>query len=567
MGSGAKFSRSSGMNLKHCLRAAMWLAPVASQSLWSGPWQTRVHSQSSTQRDARLLDSLSMSASKRPAPVRSPAAGTRFRLIEAQPETGSSVARYLELDVGSLAEEHRPLIGLLAPEWLGEGGFDAILREARAFGVAMRKRIDQAIRQRVLPGLGLELGRWAASNGWDLANDVRRHELEAAALTFTFRGLFLLYAESAGHLPVSHESYHPHSFSQIVRDAAGELDSRASSLWRRVQLLVEAMRTGNAAWSVPGYNGDLFAPGGFEGPRSWSRPRFPIRRLAAARRARHRSGHGGRLRLLGPRDRSPRPHLRGAACRSACRCRPRLRLRRAARPLPPAAGRRPTIAGESALAHQRGRAQGRRRLLHAASSWSATSSGARGAALRAPPRGGRGDARRHRSGGPRRAPLRLQRARPGLRQRPLPRGVVDELADQVARFLGELPLPAVAASSTTSARARARPTAPPSRTSRCLRRLVLKRCVYGVDLSPMGAEIAKVSLWLASFVPGLSLSYLDHNIQVGNSLIGVASAGATARRERRRRPRDARDGRGGERRRGRRGASALWTGPGRGRRQ
>ncbi len=50
-----------------------------------------------------------------------------------------------------------------------------------------------------------------------------------------------------------------------------------------------------------------------------------------------------------------------------------------------------------------------------------------------------------------------------------------------------------------------------------LKRLVLKRCVYGVDVSPMGAEIAKVSLWLASFVPGLSLSYLDQNVQVGNS--------------------------------------------------
>ena len=55
-----------------------------------------------------------------------------------------------------------------------------------------------------------------------------------------------------------------------------------------------------------------------------------------------------------------------------------------------------------------------------------------------------------------------------------------------------------------------------------MKRLVLKRCVYGVNVSPMGAEIAKVSLWLASFVPGLSLAYLDHNVQVGNSLIGVA---------------------------------------------
>ena len=40
----------------------------------------------------------------------------------------------------------------------------------------------------------------------------------------------------------------------------------------------------------------------------------------------------------------------------------------------------------------------------------------------------------------------------------------------------------------------------------------------------MGVEIAKVSLWLGSFVPGLSLAYLDFNVQRGNSLIGVTRA-------------------------------------------
>src|SRR5205085_6132882 len=216
------------------------------------------------------------------APYGMLAAGGRLRLFEAHPSSGSSVARYLELDVAALGPEHRPLIALLAPESLGGGGFDAILREARDFGVAMRKRIDQAIRQSVLPPLGRELGRWAAAQGWDPADDERRAELEAASLTFVFRALFLLYAESAGHLPVSQESYRPHSFSQIVRDAAGDLDPRASSLWRRVQLLVEAMRTGNAAWSVPGYNGDLFARDGFQGSQVLEHATIPDSALGRA---------------------------------------------------------------------------------------------------------------------------------------------------------------------------------------------------------------------------------------------------------------------------------------------
>ena len=56
-----------------------------------------------------------------------------------------------------------------------------------------------------------------------------------------------------------------------------------------------------------------------------------------------------------------------------------------------------------------------------------------------------------------------------------------------------------------------------------LRRLILKRCIYGVDLSPLAVEIANVTLWLTSFVPGLTLSYLGSNLKCGNALIGVVN--------------------------------------------
>ncbi len=55
-----------------------------------------------------------------------------------------------------------------------------------------------------------------------------------------------------------------------------------------------------------------------------------------------------------------------------------------------------------------------------------------------------------------------------------------------------------------------------------LRRLILKRCIYGVDISPMAVEVANVTLWLASFVPGLALSYLGSNLKCGDALVGVA---------------------------------------------
>jgi hypothetical protein len=50
---------------------------------------------------------------------------------------------------------------------------------------------------------------------------------------------------------------------------------------------------------------------------------------------------------------------------------------------------------------------------------------------------------------------------------------------------------------------------------------VIGRCLYGVDINPMSAELCRVSLWLEALEPGKPLSFLDHHIRVGNSLLGT----------------------------------------------
>ncbi len=54
-----------------------------------------------------------------------------------------------------------------------------------------------------------------------------------------------------------------------------------------------------------------------------------------------------------------------------------------------------------------------------------------------------------------------------------------------------------------------------------IRRLVLKRCIYGVDKNAMAVELAKVSLWLHTFTAGAPLSFLDHHLRHGDSLFGL----------------------------------------------
>jgi len=54
-----------------------------------------------------------------------------------------------------------------------------------------------------------------------------------------------------------------------------------------------------------------------------------------------------------------------------------------------------------------------------------------------------------------------------------------------------------------------------------IRRMVLKRCVYGVDKNPMAVELAKVALWLHTFTVGAPLSFIDHHLHAGDSLFGL----------------------------------------------
>lgn len=53
------------------------------------------------------------------------------------------------------------------------------------------------------------------------------------------------------------------------------------------------------------------------------------------------------------------------------------------------------------------------------------------------------------------------------------------------------------------------------------KRDVLLHCIYGVDLNPMALELAKFSLWITAALPDMPLTFLDHKLKCGNSLIGA----------------------------------------------
>uniref|UniRef100_UPI003B20E933 Eco57I restriction-modification methylase domain-containing protein n=1 Tax=Borreliella tanukii TaxID=56146 RepID=UPI003B20E933 len=53
-----------------------------------------------------------------------------------------------------------------------------------------------------------------------------------------------------------------------------------------------------------------------------------------------------------------------------------------------------------------------------------------------------------------------------------------------------------------------------------LKRMLLKKCIYGVDINSISVEITMLSLWINTFIFGTPLSFIEHHIKVGNALLG-----------------------------------------------
>ena len=54
------------------------------------------------------------------------------------------------------------------------------------------------------------------------------------------------------------------------------------------------------------------------------------------------------------------------------------------------------------------------------------------------------------------------------------------------------------------------------------RRLIAQRCLYGVDRNPVAVDLAKMSLWLVTLAKGHALTFVDHTLRHGDSLVGLS---------------------------------------------
>lgn len=54
------------------------------------------------------------------------------------------------------------------------------------------------------------------------------------------------------------------------------------------------------------------------------------------------------------------------------------------------------------------------------------------------------------------------------------------------------------------------------------RRLVAQQCLYGVDINPVAVQLGRLSLWLATLAADRPLTFLDHRLRAGDSLVGAS---------------------------------------------
>jgi hypothetical protein len=438
--------------------------------------------------------------------------------------------RYLEFRLDRLEGRERPYLAILAPSTLGEdSGIKRLLVEARQFGAGLREGLERQIRDQALPAI--VAGLTEDMDQERLADPLVRGRVMDAAFTLLFRLVFLLYCESADYLPVRSDRYRPHSLTEFCREARRDwpdaFDPDAEGIWHGVLGLASAMRTGNTGWGVASYNGALFAAEGFPGAELLEEATLTDEHLGRA------------LVAIGYDLAENDPDAPGvdwaglgvAHVGSIYENLLHLRLSFATenmrydetedRYLLAKPGEEVTQpAGSVFLQTERGGRKAGGVYYTQELFVEHLVEGAVGPVLADHLGNVRELARRDHE-----AALRLlfdfRVCDPAMGSGHFLVGALDFLAAELGAFLRECPLEALDRELEALREGADVGEAMPPTDRELLRRLLVKHCVYGVDKSAMAVELAKISLWLASFVPGLPLSVLDRNLVCGDSLVGV----------------------------------------------
>ncbi|MBF8194535.1 hypothetical protein ITP53_54565 [Nonomuraea sp. K274] len=425
---------------------------------------------------------------------------------------------------------------LFSPEALApEGTVTEILRASANFAADLGGRLRERVYRDVVPSLAV-----AIAKQMDVSTEEDLQEAYHRTLMILFRLLFVAYAEDRALLPYGRNSrYDRHAIKTLAKDFAADLsqsfDDAATALWDDMLSVWNAVNDGNSNWDVPPYNGGLFS----HDPDS-----SPSGAALAAMRLRD-AEFGPALRALlvdiGPDGTQGPVDFRSLSVREFGTIYEGLlesSLSIAPGPL--------TVDKEGAFVPARG---GDLIEVPNGQVYFHNKSGARkstgsyftksfavehlldsalepalanhidmvSALLEAGDEAGAADLF-----------FDFRVADLSMGSGHFLVAAIDRIEARFTALLAQRPIAAVSDELTRlSHAARAALGGHAAQveieTSALLRRQIARRCIYGLDLNIMAVELARLGIWIHTFVPGLPMSSLDHGLTVGNSLTGIGT--------------------------------------------
>lgn len=469
--------------------------------------------------------------------------GTQIRLYPVDPSTGvgrkGQSETYTELDLALLNSNDSGYLELLfAAEALHPTGtVHQILKASSNFVVGLSERLRDRVYIDVVPDLAVAVARHMEANGeGDLDEAYHR------TLLILFRLLFLAYAEDRGLLPYGRNPrYDRHAVKTLAKaftdDSQPAFDTESTDLWDQLLNLWDAVDVGKKEWDVPAYNGGLFSKNTTTHPSgaAIATMRITNTEIGPALRALLVDlGNDGTQGPVDFRSLSVREFgtIYEGLLESSLSVAPvDLALDKDGVFVPAVSGRAVAVAAGQVYFHN---ASGQRKstgsyftksfavehLLDTALEPALSEHLARVKML--------SDANE---------PAAAYETFFDFRVADLAMGsahflvaAIDRIEARFTAFLTKTPIPAVtdelgrldkAAREHLGDQAELVEIEP----SMLLRRQIARRCIYGLDINLVAVELARLAIWIHTFVPGLPMSSLEHSLIEGNSLTGIGSLG------------------------------------------
>ena len=466
--------------------------------------------------------------------------GNRLRLYSTAVDAGvgrrGRTETFIECQTALLPDGHLPYLWLLysAEALAPEGSLGQILDNSQRFAGDLAERLRERIYDEVVPALAQGIAAARNVEKPDPAELDRTYEM---ALTVLFRLLFIAYAEDRDLLPYRfNDAWRRRSLKQKAQElaecvAAGRPVAEGSFHWQEVSRLWQAVAAGNAEWGVPAYDGGLFTGDARVSPAGaalagivLSDPDFEpvLRALLVIETAEGVPGPVD-FRSLGVREFGT--IYEGLLESELAFADTDLTLDRQGAYVPAGKGAPVVVARGAVYLHNRSGARKStgsyytkhfavEHLLDGALAPALTDHFARLADL--------DDTDAAESF------FDFRVADVAMGSGHFLIAAIDRIEKGMADFLVKRNLPGVRRKLALLRDAAMRELGDLAETAtiedgQLLRRMIARHCMYGVDFSALSVQLARLAVWIHTFVPGLPLSVLDHSLVRGNSLVGVGA--------------------------------------------